>query len=225
MLVMTSREIEAQKRIAARADVSRETMADLDRFVALLRRWTQRISLISKGDSERIWSRHIEESLLLTPWLKGETGASEAEPQRWADLGSGGGLPVLPLAILAKRVAPDIEFIAIESDHRKAAFIAQAAIECRVPVRVDAKRIEDVHDHGFDRVSARALADVSQLVTWSEQLLSAKGRMIFLKGSRISREIHHVATRSAVRYQLIGHNHADRANILVMEAVSRVGCR
>jgi 16S rRNA (guanine527-N7)-methyltransferase len=165
--------------------VSRETVERLDAYVALLLKWQTSINLVSPRTLSEIWTRHILDSAQLL-------GLAPAGAQRWVDLGSGGGLPGLVIAILgADRIG--FEMILVESDQRKAAFLRTAAREVGLSrcVSVRAERIEEVTATlaPADVVSARALAPLSALIALSRPLLESGAVGIFPKGETIEREL------------------------------------
>lgn len=163
------------------SDVSRETKDRLDRFADLLAVWTRRINLISASTVPTLWSRHIEDSIQLYPLApKGW--------RRWADLGSGGGLPGIVIAILATEDA-DKEVILVESDARKCAFLRTALRETGARGRVLHSRIEDIEPLGVDVLSARALAPLPALLGYAERHLAPGGIALFPKGQKAQDEI------------------------------------
>ena len=85
------------------ANVSRETLAALENYVALLLRWNRTINLISRGDEGLVWDRHIADSLALVGFLPDQFSHA-------IDIGSGGGLPGVVLAIVTGRPFHLIEF-------------------------------------------------------------------------------------------------------------------
>src|ERR1700730_12401053 len=95
--------------------VSRETLARLEAYAALLTRWSARINLVGRGALADLWRRHIHDSAQLWPLLP-------ASARTLIALGSGAGLPGLVLAILG---VPGVELV--EADSRKAAFLREAA--------------------------------------------------------------------------------------------------
>ena len=101
-------------------DVSRETIARLETYVRLLIRWNARINLVAEATLDAVWARHIVDSAQLFP-------LAPADAARWIDLGSGAGLPGLPIAALAAEKAPHLRVTLVESNKRKAAFLATAA--------------------------------------------------------------------------------------------------
>jgi 16S rRNA (guanine527-N7)-methyltransferase len=163
-------------------NVSRETMAALDRYAALLKRWTARINLIGKSTLPDIWMRHIVDSAQLA-----ELAGSEF--RRWVDMGSGGGLPGLVIAILARERWPQAEVVLVEADARKAAFLRTAVRELGLRTRVEARRIEALPALEADRISARALAPLSMLLTYVQRHGTADCVSLFPKGAQVDDEI------------------------------------
>ena len=162
-------------------DVSRETLDALQAYADLTQKWTARINLISKSTIGAIWDRHIQDSLQLYPL---------APPfQRWVDLGSGGGFPALVMAIVAREHAPDAEFVLIESDARKCAFLRTVIRELDLAATVHASRIEETPPQDADIVSARALASLSVLFSLSVRHLKPSGTALFLKGRQVQSEL------------------------------------
>lgn len=162
-------------------DVSRETEARLAQFAELVRKWSPRINLVSRGALEQLWERHIVDSAQL--WAHAPRG------KRWADLGSGAGFPGLVISILAKEARPSLHVTLVESDRRKAAFLATASRELELDVRIIAERIETAPPQDADIVSARALAPLDRLLGYVHRHLAADGRALLPKGARWREEI------------------------------------
>jgi len=135
----------------AGVNVSRETMADLEAFATLVAKWTAKINLIARGTVDSIWDRHVVDSVQLYKF-------APKTYKKWVDIGSGGGFPGIVVAILGKEMNPQAQFILIESDQRKAAFLRTAARELGLSVVVIAERIELAPEQDADVVSARALS-------------------------------------------------------------------
>ncbi len=162
-------------------DVSRETEARLARFAELVRKWSPRINLVSRGGLEELWERHIVDSGQLWPHAP--------QGRRWVDLGSGGGFPGLVIAILAKEARPSLRMTLVESDRRKAAFLATASREFELDVRILGERIEHVPPQNADILSARALAPLDRLLGHVKLHLAPGGRALLPKGARWREEI------------------------------------
>lgn len=161
---------------------SAETMARLDRLVALLARWSQRINLVGRGTLPEVWTRHIADSAQLL-------ALAPPDARLWADLGSGAGFPGLVVAILAQERRPGLRCVLVESDGRKAAFLATAARETGAPATVLARRAEQVAPLSADVVSARALAPLKSLLPLVHRHLAPRGCALLPKGSGAEAEL------------------------------------
>lgn len=158
-------------------NVSRETIERLEAFAAVLERWSSRINLISRNDMSLIWERHILDSLQLTAMMPPDLC-------RATDLGSGAGFPGLILAI-----ASGIPFDLVDSDHRKAAFLREAARVTAATVTVHATRVETVQIAKAPLVTARALAPLPRLLPLAASVLAPEGMCLFLKGAQAQAEL------------------------------------
>ena len=150
------------ERIAERFDVSRESLARLKVYVALLLKWQGRINLIGPAEAETIWTRHVADSLQLMPLIG-------PRPGRIVDLGSGAGFPGLVLAIMLGGQAGDDVHL-IESNGKKVVFLRQAARITDSSVRISPWPNRADGACGAGRGSRhhhrRAVAGSSQLVDW-----------------------------------------------------------
>src|SRR5215470_958442 len=126
--------------------VSRETLARLEAYAALLAQWSARINLVGRDTLADLWRRHILDSAQLYPFVPGSA-------RNLIDFGSGAGLPGLVLAILG---IPNVELI--EADSRKSAFLREAARVTGAAVAIRPCRIQAVPPHPADVLTARACA-------------------------------------------------------------------
>ena len=154
--------------------VSRETTAQLNEFVALVKKWNPVINLIAKGSISNIWSRHIEDSAQIIALAK----LSDC----WIDIGSGGGFPGIVVAICLKEISPSTCVILVESDLRKATFLRQAAATLELNCEIHSFRVESLTLARAATVSARALAALPKLLEYAETLVETDGVCLFMKG-------------------------------------------
>lgn len=160
----------------AALDVSRETLDRLEIYVELLLKWSPRINLIAKSTMPEVWDRHIADSLQLLDITRGRSG-------HYADLGSGGGLPGLVVAIAHAEFDMDLNRITlVESDRRKATFLRTVLRETGVQASVIPERIEAIDPLGADILSARALASLDHLMGFCDRHLAKSGIAVFPKG-------------------------------------------
>ncbi|MFM5905946.1 MAG: 16S rRNA (guanine(527)-N(7))-methyltransferase RsmG [Micrococcales bacterium] len=136
------------------------------------------LGLLGPREMPKLWTRHILNSAVV-----GEV----FEPgELVADVGSGAGLPGIPLAI----ARPDVDFVLIEPMERRANWLAEQVEKLGLDnVRVERARAEEVPSGGFDVVTARAVSALPKLLRMTVPLLRPGGRVVALKGSRAQDEI------------------------------------
>ncbi len=186
--------------------VSRETWDRLDAYAALLTKWNQRINLVAPATIPDLWERHIVDSAQV--FL-----SAPAHARSWVDLGSGGGLPGLVCAILAREFHPETRFTLIDSDQRKAAFLSTAIHQLGLSARAIPKRTEQTAPQDAAVVTARALAPLEDLLPLVARHLACDGIAILLKGKN------HAAELAAARQEW--HFHCD-ARPSLTDSLSRV---
>ncbi|MDY6869829.1 MAG: 16S rRNA (guanine(527)-N(7))-methyltransferase RsmG [Actinomycetota bacterium] len=137
--------------------------------------------LIGPRETDRIWDRHILNSAVL--------GELVVRGERIADIGSGAGLPGIPLAL----ARPDIHVTLIEPMRRRCVFLTEAVGALGIAATVVRGRAEDAGVRGevgeMDVVVSRAVGSLDRLASWSMGLLRDGGRMLALKGARAEAEI------------------------------------
>jgi 16S rRNA (guanine527-N7)-methyltransferase len=160
-------------------DVSRETLDKLCVYKELLKKWTKKINLISRSTYDHIADRHIWDSAQIFEHIEG----------RWVDLGSGGGLPGVVLAILADGKKKPLNIVLIESDIRKATFLRTCSTKLEVPLKVISQRIDCIEPLNAEIISARALTNLNNLVELAEMHLTPGGASLFMKGAKWQQEL------------------------------------
>lgn len=196
-------------------NVSRETSERLDTFVALVNKWNPAINLVSRRSLPNLWERHILDSVQVF-------AAAPKTFDHWVDIGSGGGFPGVIIAILATERAPNARITLIESDSRKATFLRTALRETGCVGTVINQRIEQADPQRADIVSARALADLSDLLGYAQRHLDPTGLAIFPKGATWKQEIATAKTQWNFAYEAATSKLDPDAAILSITGVSRV---
>ena len=148
--------------------------AKLAQYVSLLDKWNRTHNLTAIRDPEQMVTHHLLDSLAVLAHLPGQ------ERLRVLDIGSGGGLPGIPLAI-AKR---DWRVVLLDSNHKKAVFLRQAVIELDLAnVEVCAERVQDYEPYLlFDVVISRAFSDLATFATLGRRMVAPGGRLVAMKG-------------------------------------------
>ena len=137
-----------------------------------LRKWNKNINLVSEADEAAIWERHIVDSLQLMPFFK--------EVNKLADMGSGVGLPAVPIAI----ANPDIDVFAIEPKQKKTALMAELIREIRIPnLHVLSERVEKVFLSHMDVVCCRAFGEFTRDARLAYKMLKPGGLFITFKAA------------------------------------------
>ncbi|MDB5759598.1 MAG: rRNA methyltransferase, partial [Burkholderia sp.] len=161
------------------------TDAQLERlldYLALLAKWNAVYNLTAVRDPSQMVVQHLLDSLAAVPAFD--------SAKRVLDVGSGGGLPGMVLAIWAQASRPGMRIAMIDTVHKKTAFLTQVKAELGLAnVTVYTGRVEELRvDPLFDVITSRAFADLSDFVNWSGHLLAEGGRFIAMKGVAASEE-------------------------------------
>ena len=162
-------------------NVSRETMDRLETYKSLIVQWNPRINLIAPATVPELDSRHIRDCLQIAAHASPETGS-------WVDLGSGGGLPGIVMAI-AFSDRP-VSFTLLESDQRKAVFLRTVIRTLELNnASVHNQRIEDANPLDAAYLSARALAPLPRLMAYLHRHLAETGQAWIMKGESWRSEV------------------------------------
>ena len=150
-----------------------------ERYLDLLLAANQRMNLTRITDRAQARVQHIGDALTLLPHLP-------PGPHRLADVGSGGGVPGIPLAI----ARPDVHVTLIESIAKKAGFLEETVAELALAnVTVWRGRAEDWTGQPFDVVACRALAPLAKILTWCRPLIAPGGKLLAMKGPKLAHEL------------------------------------
>jgi len=146
-------------------------------YIALLQKWNATYNLTAIREPERMLTHHVLDALAILPHLPDVAARPEL---RLLDVGSGGGVPAIPLAV----ARPGWRVVALDSSHKKCAFLQQAVNELPLPnAEVVIARVEDyVPAAPFDVVISRAFSDLATFVDTSVRHLAPGGQLIAMKG-------------------------------------------
>jgi 16S rRNA (guanine527-N7)-methyltransferase len=154
--------------------LSSDACAKLDAYVALLAKWNRTYNLTAIREPARMVTHHLLDALAVLPHLP------QRAILRVLDVGAGAGVPGIPLAI----ARPQWNNVLVDSNHKKVAFVTQAAIELALPnVRAIAARVEDLSGESpFDVVISRAFADLRTFAQLSVTHVAPTGQLYAMKG-------------------------------------------
>ncbi|MCB1920498.1 MAG: 16S rRNA (guanine(527)-N(7))-methyltransferase RsmG [Candidatus Competibacteraceae bacterium] len=161
--------IDGSKRLGI--PLSDGAVEQLATYLALLERWNRAYNLTAVRDPEAMVVRHILDSLSIWSWIEGP---------RVLDVGSGAGLPGIPLAI----THPECRFCLLDSNGKRTRFLIQASAELRLAnIDVVRSRVEDYQPATlFNTVVSRAFSTLADLLADAGQLCAPEGRLLAMKG-------------------------------------------
>ncbi|MDP1645675.1 MAG: 16S rRNA (guanine(527)-N(7))-methyltransferase RsmG [Thiobacillus sp.] len=184
--------------------------AKLLAYLALLDKWNRVYNLTAVRNAERMVSHHLLDSLAAVPFFQGETVL---------DVGSGGGLPGVPLAI----ARPELQVTLIDSIAKKTAFLLQAKADLGLGnVNVVTARVEDYRpEAGFDVITSRAFSDLKEFVTLTRHLLKPAGHWLAMKGLIPHEEIAYLPdwVKVSANYELVVPALGASRHLIVLEPV------
>ncbi len=162
-----------------------ETQQTLLAYVALVQKWNKVYNLTAVRDEDRILTHHLLDSLAVVPHLTSMTAmtalaVTAATPLTILDVGSGAGLPGIPLAL----ALPGAQVTLLDSNSKKAAFLNQAVIELKLHnVEVVCERLEKYQSKQlFSLVVSRAFSDLPAFADMAGRLVAADGLLLAMKG-------------------------------------------
>ena len=156
-------------------------------YLSMIHKWNKAYNLTSVRDPEAMLTKHIVDSIAVKPFLDGT---------RFIDVGTGPGLPGIPLAI----VQPDAHFTLLDSLGKRVRFMKQCAHELKMtnifPIQ---SRVEDHSpENVYDGVISRAFASIKDMLHWCEHLVDSEGAYFALKGQLPSEELSQVPDKFTV---------------------------
>ena len=140
-------------------------------YVEMLNKWNKAYNLTAVRDPSEMLIKHIMDSLVVSPYLVGNA---------FIDVGTGPGLPGIPLAI----INPDKQFDLVDSLGKRIRFLKQVQFELKLKnIQPIQSRIEEYNEKKFDGVISRAFASLQDMLTWCKHLPNQQGSFYALKGS------------------------------------------
>lgn len=151
--------------------IAAEAQGKLLKYLALIEKWNRVYNLTAVREPQKMLTHHVLDSLAVAPHLRGE---------RIIDVGSGAGLPGIPLAM----ALPRARITLLEASHKKSAFLEQAIIELALDnvVAVNARAETWKSDYRFDVVISRAFSDLAEFIRLAGHLCAPDGTLVAMKG-------------------------------------------
>jgi len=156
--------------------LSQQQQHKLLAYLALMAKWNRTYNLTALREPAQMMSHHLLDSLAAVQAFAGAANV--------LDVGAGGGLPGIVLAIWAAEAYPAMRVSMIDTVHKKTAFLTQAKAQLQLSnISVYTARVEALQvDQPFDVITSRAFAELNDFINWSQHLLAPGGRYIAMKG-------------------------------------------
>lgn len=196
---------------AARFDVPRETVLQLDEYARLLADWQSRMNLVGPSTLPRLWDRHFADSAQLL----GLAGPGK----EWLDIGTGAGFP----GVIVAALDPTARVTLVESIAKKCRFLTEvvAVLGLADRVNIENRRVESLPHRRFDIITARALANLAQLFDWGLAFAGTDTQWLLPKGARFAEELQQAEVRFAFARRLVPSLTDDQARIVIASGVRR----
>ncbi|MGZ8164599.1 MAG: 16S rRNA (guanine(527)-N(7))-methyltransferase RsmG [Methylobacter sp.] len=167
--------------------ISEDKIELLLAFIKLIEKWNKAYNLTAVRDREEMVRLHLLDSLAIIPYIEGK---------RVIDIGTGAGLPGIPLAVYL----PETRFTLLDSNAKKTRFVQQAVLELKLKnVEVCHNRVEKYHpEKNFNTAITRAFAGLSDIVELTAHLLARDGVLLAMKGRRPDSELEQVSAKKTV---------------------------
>jgi 16S rRNA (guanine527-N7)-methyltransferase len=172
---------------ALNLNVTDDQVDQLLGFIKLIEKWNKAYNLTAIRNREEMARLHILDSLAIIPHIEGK---------RIIDIGTGAGLPGIPLAICL----PGINFMLLDSNAKKTRFVQQVVLELKLKnVEVLHSRAEDYHPkQAYDAVLTRAFASLPDIVKLTAHLLGKNGVLLAMKGQNLDAELAEITAKKSV---------------------------
>ncbi|HHF7347666.1 TPA: 16S rRNA (guanine(527)-N(7))-methyltransferase RsmG [Legionella feeleii] len=140
-------------------------------YLSLLNKWNRSYNLTAIRDMDVMVTRHLLDSLAIAPWIRGK---------RLLDVGTGAGLPGIPLAL----IQPALQVVLLDSNGKKIRFLQEVKRALTIDnIEIVQTRVENYHPSlGFDTVTSRAFSDLAQMLKWTNHLVETDGIWLAMKG-------------------------------------------
>lgn len=183
---------------------------NLENYVILLLQQNLNYNFIGQSTIKDIWDRHILDCAQLIKLI-------DTPSAKFADFGSGCGLPGIILSILGLK-----EMHLVEKSYRKAEFLRQAKLLSKNRVFVHQAKIEELSDLKFDCITSRALAPLPKLLHYNLDFLKPDGYCLFLKGKKLNEEIAKAKKEYSFEFEKFGSLTSSESNIIKIKNIKKL---
>ncbi len=189
-------------------NLNESQIRNIEDFVILLLQENGNFNFIGKSTIDDIWNRHILDCAQLMQFFDDKNA-------KFADFGTGAGLPGIILSILGLK-----EMHLVEKSYRKCEFLRKAKRISQNRIFVHQGKIEELSGQEFDCITSRALAPLEKLLTFTNPFLKKDGYCLFLKGKSLPKEIEAAKSTFKFDYELFPSLTSKESNIIKISNIS-----
>lgn len=195
-------------------NVSHETIDNLKTFQNMVLKWNEKFNLISKSSADNIWERHILDSVQLFQYI-------DKKDKSLYDFGSGAGFPAVVLAIISKKLLPNLKITLIESIGKKATFLTEVNKALNLNMIILPERIEKLTLPITDIITSRAMASLDKLLLYAKPFCNKNTKLLFLKGEKWQEEIKTAKQKWCFDYQSFSSETSEKGRVLLIKNIRR----
>jgi 16S rRNA (guanine527-N7)-methyltransferase len=176
-------------------------------YLSLLHKWNRSYNLTAIKDLDAMVTRHILDSVAIAPWIHGT---------RLLDIGTGAGLPGIPLAL----TRPNLQVVLLDSSGKKTRFLQAVKRALAINnIEIVQARAENYHpSFGFDTVTSRAFSCLAQMLTWTNHLVEVNGIWLAMKGRYPETELANINLPYQVKSYAVPGLDGERCCVIIENA-------
>ena len=171
-------------------NLKKEDILLLDQYIFQLKKTNNFFNLVGRSTLTNPWERHICDSLQLSEFIKNKKS-------RILDMGSGAGIPGIPLSIIGYE-----NLVMVEAKNKKANFIKEVIFSLKLKAKVINTRLEELHKKPTEFIVCRALAPLVKLINYSLLFADKNTTLVFLKGKSANKELVEAKEEFKFEYKL-----------------------
>lgn len=176
----------------------------LIKYLQLLEKWNKTYNLTAIRDFNEMVSRHLLDSLALSPWVQGNS---------LLDVGTGPGLPGIPIAL----THPNLKITLLDSNGKKVSFLKEVKRQLGIQnieiVQTRAEKFKPAHT--FDIITSRAFSDLAQFIQWTKHLISPQGTWLAMKGQIPIEELKKIELPYEIKSYQVPYLEGNRCCIII----------
>ena len=194
-----------KKEIISSFQIGSSQLLKINNYLEMLKEYNLHTNLVGRSTLKNPWKSHILDSLQLLNFVI-------SKKLSILDMGSGAGLPGIPLSILGSH-----NVTLVDSNGKKTKFLNKVKENLGLKINIIQGRVENLPDLSFDIITSRALSNLNTLLTYSQQLIKKNTLLVFLKGKTVNDEIIFAQKNWIIDYKKFQSISDDRGSVLIIK--------